>query len=71
MVISEMASSIFSARPREGGDPGWIPAFAGMSGLITSHFAVRYFAIRRRSCVLDLDDPRSFNQAQNVETARF
>ena len=24
--------SDFSARPREGGDPDWIPAFAGMSG---------------------------------------
>src|ERR1700722_6222266 len=25
-------SSDFFARPREGGDPDWIPAFAGMSG---------------------------------------
>ena len=33
--LHDKLSSLFSARPREGGDPaqkGWIPAYAGMSG---------------------------------------
>jgi hopanoid-associated phosphorylase len=34
-LLRERLSAFFSARPREGGDPGkkdWIPAYAGMSG---------------------------------------
>jgi hypothetical protein len=30
----------FSARPRESGDPGWIPACAGMSGWIATRHSL-------------------------------
>jgi hypothetical protein len=46
MANGEVANSefSFSARPREGGDPGWIPACAGMSGGKAIRYAL--FAIR-------------------------
>jgi hypothetical protein len=42
------AANRFAARPREGGDPDWIPAFAGMSGTskIRSRDALRARALR-------------------------